>query len=281
MFSMKTDAQESAADGAWRRLDDLEDAARAKLSEHLQPFETPFRDTYEAGIIAPVLRAEALIKNDVRCAALHFKRVLNDLRSVWLLLRCGYTSQAASIAASLYENALGTVCLTTSPKNVEAYLASDSGELPWSPMVMSKMVVEHEGHAPGTKDFENQWRALYAHYVWLCQTKHPTLPSVVHDTSASTVRDGYVVMALPNVYPQDMPLKAQIAIICLHRTHEGIDAFATAFGFKDKLPNTHRFAERFSRAKEAAWKAYEPFLKARNPISIHKTWFPKKYPLIK
>ena len=278
---MKTDAQESRADGAWLRLDDLEDAAAAKLSEQLRSFEAPFRDTYEAGVIAPILRAEALTKTDVRCAALHFKRVLNDLRSVWLLLRCGYTSQAASIAASLYENALGTVCLTISPRNVETYLASDTGELPWSPMAMAKMVVEHEEHAPGTTDFENQWRALYAHYVWLCQTKHPTMPSVVHDTSASAVREGYVVMALPNVRPKDMPLKAQIAIISLHRTHESIDALANAFGFKGHLPNIHGFAERFSRAKETAWSAYEPFLKARNPISIHRTWFPKKYPLIK
>jgi hypothetical protein len=278
---MKTDAQESPTDDAWLRLDDLEDAANTKLSEHLRLFEAPFRDTYEAGVIAPVLRAEALIQTDVRCAALHFKRVLNDLRSVWLLLRCGYTSQAASIAASLYENALGTVCLTISPQNVAAYLASDSGELPWSPMAMAKMAVEHEGHVPGTKDFENQWRALYAHYVWLCQTKHPTMSSVVHDTSASAVRDGYVVMALPNVHPEDLPLKAQIAIMSLHRTHESIDALTIAFGFKGNLPNTHRFAERFSRAKETAWIAYEPFLKARNPISIHRTWFPKKYPQIK
>jgi len=278
---MKQDAQETPVDGAWLRLDDLEYAATAKNLEQLRPFAAPFQDTYEAGVIAPVLRSEALTKTDVRCAALHFKRVLNDLRSVWLLLRSGYTSQAASVAASLYENALGTVCLTISPKLVEKYLNSDSGKLPWSPMAMVKMVVEHEGQVPGTDDFENQWRALYAHYVWLCQTKHPTLPSVVHDTSASVVQEGYVVMALPNVHPHDLPLKAQIAIIALHRTHESIEALVTAFGFKDNLPNTHRFAERFSRAKDEAWKAYEPFLKARNPISIQQTWFPKKYPPIK
>ena len=34
-------------------------------------------------------------------------------------------------------------------------------------MAMVKMVVQHEGHAAGSKDFDNQWRALYAHYVWL------------------------------------------------------------------------------------------------------------------
>ncbi len=278
---MKPDALESPADDAWNRLDGLEIAAQANLSDQLRLFEAPYRNTYEAGIIAPVLRANALIEADVRCAALHFKRVLNDFRSVWLLLRNGYTSQAASIAASLYENALGTVCLTISSKHVETYLASESGELPWSPIAMAKMVVEHEGKVPGTKVFEDGWRSLYAHYVWLCQTKHPTIPSVMHDTSASTVRDGYVVMALPNVRPEDLPLKAQVAIIALHRTHESIEALATAFGFKGNWPDTHRFAERLSRAKEEAWVAYEPYLKAANPISIHRSWFSKKYPPIK
>jgi len=278
---MTTNGEQCPADGAWQRLDELEDRAKATLTEQLKPFETAFRDTYEAGVIAPVLREDAPVEADVRCAALHFKRVLNDLRSVWLLLRSGYTSEAASVAASLYENALTTVCLTASAKNVQTYLANDSGELPWTPMAMAKMVVEHEGHPPGSKDYENQWRALYAHYVWLCQTKHPTMPSVVHDTSASAVRNGYVVMALPNVRPQDLPLKAQVAIISLHRAHESIEAFVNAFGFRGHPPNIHRFSERFSAAKQQAWAAYEPYLKAVNPISIHKSWFPKKYPHIK
>ena len=278
---MNTEANTSAADGAWLRLDSLEAAAQEKLAEQLRLFEAPFRDTYEAAVIAPVLRAGAPVESDVRCAALHFKRVLNDLRSVWLLLRMGYASQAAAVAASLYENALATVCLTISADNVQTYLKSDSGELPWKPMAMAKMVVEHEGKIPGTADYENGWRALYAHYVWLCQTKHPTMPSVVHDTRASTVRNGYVVMALPNVHAQDLPLKAQVAIISLHRAHESIEFLLRAFGFKEPWPDTHRFAERFSRAKEGSWTAYEPFLKLPNPISIHRNWFPKKFPFIK
>jgi len=278
---MKTNGEQSPADGAWQRLDKFEAAAKTRLEGQLKPFESAFRDTYEAGVIAPVLRKEAPVEADVRCAALHFKRVLNDLRSTWVLLQSGYTSQAASVAASLYENALATVCLTISEKHVQTYLKTDSGELPWTPMAMVKMVVEHEGHSPGTKDYENQWRSLYAHYVWLCQTKHPTLPSVVHDTSASSVGEGYVVMALPNVRPEDLPLKAQVAIISLHRAHESIDAFVNAFGLKGQQPSLHRFSERLSAAKQQAWMAYEPFLKAANPISIRKSWFPKKYPPIK
>ena len=52
-------------------------------------------------------------------------------------------------------------------------------------------------------------------------------------------------------------------------------------GSAPNLPNTHRFAERLSRARDGAWSAYEPFLKVKNPISIQRTWFPKKYPPIK
>src|SRR2546423_13682274 len=107
---MTANREQCAADGAWQRLDNLEDAAKTTLSEQLKQFEGAFRDTYEAGVIAPVLRDDAPTEADVRCAALRFKRVLNDLRSVWVLLRSGYTSQAASVAASLYENALATIC---------------------------------------------------------------------------------------------------------------------------------------------------------------------------
>ena len=79
------DQNSCAADGAWERLDALESSAQAKVAEQLQQFAGPFRDTYEAGVIVPVLRSKRLATIDVRLAALMFKRVLNDLRGVWLL----------------------------------------------------------------------------------------------------------------------------------------------------------------------------------------------------
>src|SRR5437879_3671711 len=156
--------QQCAADNAWLRLGELEHFANKKLSGQLSAFEGPFRDTYEAGIIVPVLRANGLAILDVRCAALFFKRVLNDLRSVWLLLRTGYTSQAASVAASLYENSLAATCLLQSNDNIADFHADPHEEIPWSVTDMAKMVAQGEGKKPQTKEFENSWRAFYAHY---------------------------------------------------------------------------------------------------------------------
>lgn len=270
-----------AADGSWERLDGLEARARELVPVQLQPFEEAFRLSYESGVIVPVLRANGNAIIDVRCGALFFKRVLNDLRGVYLLLQSGYTSQAAAVAASLYENALAAICLFKSQTNIDALLKSDGGEIPWSPLRMAKMVVSYEGKTQGSQEFENQWRALYAHYVWLCQCKHPTMQTMLHDSSATALEKGYAIMALPNVRDQDLPYKAMIAIHSLARTHESTQAFASALGYQDSLPNDYRFAERFEKAKSSTWNAFTPFLTAPNPVTIEKTWFVKKYPPVK
>jgi hypothetical protein len=279
--SVKT-AQRCAADGAWERLVNLEAVAETTISKQLSQFEAPFRDTYEAAVIVPVLRAKGTAVIDVKCAALFLKRVLNDLRGVWVLLRKGYTSQAASVAASLYESALATICLTQSKENINAFLANPNGEIPWRPMDMAKMVVRGEGKTLESKDFEDGWRSLYAHYAWLCQIKHSTRDSVVHDTGASALAErGYVVMALPNVKAEDIGVKAMVAIISLLRALESIENFAKALGFGDKLPDDYRFAERFQRARKSAWEAFAPHLHEVKAISIGRSWFVKKYPPVK
>jgi hypothetical protein len=272
-------SQPCAADGAWARLENLETVARTTISRQLSRFEAPFRDTYEAGVIVPVLRAKGRAVVDARCAALFFKRVLNDLRGVWVLLHEGYTSQAASVAASLYESALATICLTQSKENIAAFQAEPHGQVPWSPIEMAKIVVRAEGKKPQGKDYENGWRSLYAHYVWLCQIKHSSQDSVIHDAGASSVGErGYVVMAIPNVREEDIAIKAMVAIISLHRTLECIEALAKALGFGDKLPDDFRFAERFQRARESAWEAFAPHLREAKAISISRSWFTSKYP---
>lgn len=273
---------EDPSEGSWDGLTHLEHSATHTLAVQLEAFEAAFRDTYKAGLIVPVLRAKGRSIVDVKCAALFFKRVLNDLRGVWVLLHKGYTSQAASVAASLYECALATICLTHSKENIRAFEAEPHGKIPWKPMKMAQMVVRAEGKAPPSKDYENGWRSLYSHYVWLCQIKHAGQDSVVHDTIASTLpARGYVVMAIPNVKDEDIGIKAMVAIISLRRTLESIEAFATALGFGDKLPDDYRFAERFNRARESAWKAFEPHLHEVKSISIARSWFVDKYPPVK
>ena len=79
----ENNTERCAADGAWARLNHLEDAAETIVTKQLHSFEAPFRDAYEAGVIIPVLRNKGLATIDVRPAALFFKRAVNDLRGVW------------------------------------------------------------------------------------------------------------------------------------------------------------------------------------------------------
>lgn len=270
------------ADGTWERLDCLEAKATSAISKQLQGFALPFQEAYEAGALVPTLKPMSQPSVDLRCAALLLKRSLNDFRAVWLLLSKGYTSQAASVAASLYECALATVCLTLSEKNVQQYMSNPKGEIPWSPMAMAKIVVRGTATNPITgKEFENNWRALYAHYVWLCQIKHSAHDSVLHDTSASNFDGkGYAVIAIPNTEAEDAVVKASIAIKSLLRLLECVAAFARALGYKDKRPSEGRFAERLDYAFDAGWKAYQQFQKP-SPISISRSWFVRKYPPVK
>lgn len=277
MSSPESTNSTCAADGAWDRLAGLEFMAQGKIAVQIVPFEQPFRDAYEAGVIVPILRAGRTPAVDVRVAALFHKRMLNDLRGVWLMLCMGYTSQAASIAASLYESSLAATCLIISKANIDKLLQQPDGEIPWKITEMAKMVVTAEGKATG-KDYENQWRALYAHYVWLCQIKHASAQSVLHDTLGTALEDGYVVMALPNVKDEDMVVKATVAIISLHRVLDCIAAFATALGLAEPWPEEYRFAERYARARNLSWKAFEPYLKSKPTINIERTRFTKKNP---
>lgn len=273
----------SPVDGTWERLDSMESGASSVIAKQLREFRLPFQEAYEAGVIAPMLKPASPPSVDLNCAALLLKRSLNDFRVVWVLLNRGYTSQAASVAASLYESALATICLTLSKQNVEAYKAHPNREIPWKPMQMAKMVVKgtKTDSEIQSKEFENHWRALYAHYVWLCQIKHSAHDSVLYDTSATSLDGkGYVVMAIPSTELADADLKAAIAIKSLLRITEATEAFAKALGFKDKLPDESRFAERIDFAREAGWNAFQPFAKP-SPISISRSWFVKKYPPIK
>jgi len=270
--------QLSWADGAWERLGQLEFSAERKLGPPLEKFEEAFRSIYEAGLIVTVLKARGP-HLDLRTAALLLKRVLNDLRGVWVLLETGYTSQAASIAASLYESALASICLTLSQENIDKMLNNAHGEIPWSITGMAKMVVRSEMPSSNGPRFENAWRALYANYVWLCQIKHASLQSVLHDTSASsTGKKSYAVMAIPNTKEEDLVAKAHVALSALLRTQDAINAFATALGHSGNLPTQYAFAARMERARATTLEAFAPYMEKAVPVDIRRSRFTKKYP---
>ena len=269
----------SPVDGLWARMESIEANATVIISKHLQDFAEPFKNAYEAGVIVPNLKPAISPELNLQCSALFLKRALSDLRGVWVLLIRGYTSQAASVAASLHECALATICLAQSKQNVAKFLADPNGELPWQPIEMARMVVRDTGKVLSNKDYEDYWRALHAHYVWLCQIKHAAHSSVIHDTSATSIDGkGYVVMAMPNIEEADTCVKAGIALKSLLRILDCIESFAKALGFTNKLPDECHFAERVQLARKYSWEAFQPFLKSPSPISIARSRFTKKYP---
>lgn len=252
-------------EGLWDALDGMEVSATILLSEKLAPFEPPLRSCYEAGVQASTLEGRRHEEPDIVYAALFLKRALNDLRGVWLLTQTGYTSQAACIAAALFENALAATCLAGSPDNASKLRASKSGDLPWGAQSLSKMVADrwrrqaHEKGEPFDQDdYQRHWRQAYLGYKWLCKIKHPTLRSAFHDAPA-TARESreYVVMAAPDTRDADLNVKAMVLMISFSRMYEAIRQFALSLDCDDSAQYYVKFIERLNSAHSGALEAFE------------------------
>src|ERR1700688_3396925 len=167
----------------WDILDQLEDRACEALRAHelLYNFAAILRACYALAIEIPRLpESKAFLeKKSLRIAALFLKRALNDLRATWLLIERGYTSQAASVAASLWEHALTARSVAGNEPRAEQCCADRDGDLPWTPTALASMYAESvakEGEQRTTQEL-----LVYSFYHWLCRVKHPTMQSVTHD----------------------------------------------------------------------------------------------------
>jgi hypothetical protein len=87
----------------WEAYDDLELSARETVTSQLMVFLPIVKNCYELGVQAPTLKCPRKSERDMLVAGLFLKKSLNDFRSVWILLTTGYTSQAAAVAASMFE----------------------------------------------------------------------------------------------------------------------------------------------------------------------------------
>jgi len=234
-------------DGLWDALDGMEASARLKLSSDLSPFEKPIRMCYEAGVMAPTLPSNHKQDPTFRSAALFLKRALNDLRAAWVLLLKGYTSQAGSVAASLYENALATVVISRGRTALSELQRSSNGET---------------------------WRYLYAVYKWLCQIKHPTLKSAFHDSASTSLEPtSYVVMAAPDLRSEDLPVKATIAAVAFSRTHDAITAFVQSLSPDRKNERYKDFERRMTVSSKEAFEATKSLVRGNLPFTIRGSKF--------
>jgi hypothetical protein len=258
--------------GCWQVLNKLEHNARLTICDQLKDFEIAFGLCLEAGVEAPTLPHSARGALRLKLSALFLKRVLNDLRSVWLMLNQGYTAQAAVIATSLYENALAIQCVAGDDALAKKLDDEKTGELPWGISEMCKIILKKEN----PKDDE-AWKPLYAQYVWLCSTKHPTLPQLVHDAGAtSTDQRGYAVMALPDVRKENLCVKEHICILALHSTLNAIEAFANGAAVDANSESGKRFYERTKQINDFICKELKK-PRVRLPFTIEtSSWMQKE-----
>jgi len=261
--------------GLWNACVEMEAVGNRVIGAALVHFQRPLRQCYEAGVQAPTLRSLRHTAPDMNAAALFLRRTLNDLRSTWLLVQAGYTSQAASVCAALVEHALSVTALAGLPENLAKLTGTASGDLIWSVQSLSQMYADrlrreaHSASRPFTEDmYERQWREIYSAYKFLCKIKHPTLRSTRHDAGATIGSDGsFVVMACPDLRPSDLPVKATVVMVALSRTYQAIRGFAFALEPR-KDAAYRRFVRRMSRVVPAATKAYLKYTRLRLPFDI-------------
>jgi len=242
--------------GLWKALSALELAESPKIAEMLQPFLSPVTDCYECGVEVATLSCRHDRTKDVSVAALFLKRSLNDLRAVWNLLLLGYTSQAGSVAAAAFENSLIVNCISGHADRAEKMLKSKSGGSPWSVADLCKIEADHitgknnkSVKSSSNQEEDDYWRNLYTQYSWLCNLKHPSIPSVLHDAFAVSPKRGeYMIMAAPDARKDDLPNKAFILTLTILRLHEAIASFADARKLDIKDSNVIAWRERFYSA---------------------------------
>ena len=268
--------QQQSPSGLWDACGGMELVAQAHLTKALEPFRAPLADCYEAGTQVTTLRIDRSSEEDLSFGALFLKRTLNDFRSVWVQTSMGFTSQAAAVAASLFEHALSVETLAGSPSNVERLRQAPNGDLPWSPMQLAKAHaanVRKEAQVVGrpysNSDFELAWREVYGGYKFLCKIKHPTIRSAHHDASSTTVEgDQYVVMAAPDVRPVDLPMKATILTMAIARTYQAVRWFALSAGYDPSHEQNRDFVARMARVVPATVAAYGEYSKSPLPFGV-------------
>jgi len=276
--------RESAV-GLWNALSIVERAESPKLAKVLEPFSRPVANCYECGVEVPTLPSKRAQTKDIAVAALFLKRTLNDLRATWNLLLQGYTSQAGSVAAAAFENALIVTCIAGNSDRADMLIKSKSGESPWSVADLCKIHIrqvqgeaEKSGKAFSEREFGLAWRELYAQYVWLCKIKHPTMPSALHDAfSVSLDGNEYIIMAAPDTRPEDMPNKAMILVATINRILAAIRRFAWACNMDIGNARVVSWQKRLDSVIPDIYEAMKPLWGKPLPISVGNTKLAREY----
>ena len=260
---MTDDTSPQGPEPLWAALADLETNAKQKLAQELTTFDAPLRMCYGCGLDAPRLPGGRHAEVDIQLAALFLKRALTDLRTVWLLASSGYTSQAATVTAALFEHAITVAVIAGSPQNASALATHPLGEIPWEPKKLCQLWAKKlrqnaasVGNQMSDDAAEMIWQDRYASYIFLAKIRHPTMRSTSHDALSAAGEPGiYYVMAMPDVRPNDLSLKSHILIIAILACLDAIGAFAQGLLCDTDNERVAAFASRMEMADRLAMEA--------------------------
>lgn len=136
----------------WQALEGMERLAEPSISQRLRSAAEAVEFCYELGVDVGLLLARRQEQGqETRLSGLLLRRILTDLRAVWILCVKGYTSQAGVLCTSLFENALAAELVANSRELAEEVIRAPGGELPWSVKELVRRVAEHEAGASGVE----------------------------------------------------------------------------------------------------------------------------------
>ncbi len=241
----------------WAQLPDLEAMSQATVDASLKGWEKLVIACLEAGMLAPIVPTSKPMEARLVTAAPFLKCTLDDLRATWILIHRGYTAQAASVAASLFENALVAAVIAGSTDLANQAKKSKDGEIPWGAKELCQLDTKREmaiskvnGKPYTHKMYEDGWTISYFHYKWLCQVKHPTWQAATHALKSTLVNEKeFAVRPGPNNLDDDQQVKARVIAVALIKSLQAIKSFfltldghessAEYSTFEDKLNQVH------------------------------------------
>jgi hypothetical protein len=240
----------------WAVLDEKESSAQKEIKTTLAPFEESVKTVYECGTNVIFLKGENIHKEDIKLAALFLKRCLADFRVIWNLLNTGYASQAGTIIAGTFENALLVSAVAGDAKETKKLIKIMSKGNSWPikelcKKLSRKNVSSKEGltKREAEKKFELGWRASYGIYMWLCMLKHPTLPSLIHDAfSSSPDNDAYFLLTMPDTRKEDFALKTSVLYQVVTQVYTAICSFSEALNIDQNNPDFLYWNDRLKKA---------------------------------
>lgn len=270
-------------DTVWSGLGDIEKLAQETMRVELSPWEEIIKTCVEAGILTAVLPAKNHGDLPFIAAAPFLKRSLNDLRCIWLLVEKGYASQAASVAASVFENALCAAVLADSEELAKEAMRTRYSEIPWTAKKLAQLnalrqiALERKlGKSVSADEYEDSWTIAYYHYKWLCQIKHPTWQSVMHDSKSTIVKGGeYAVLPLPNNLREDMQVKFCILSGSVAKVLEAVKSFSISLECDETSQEYIAFEEKVIKAHFGAIELIKKYKDNPSPIRVFNESFIK------